>query len=48
MIDRTSTDVAPWQVVASDDKLFSRIEVLRHLCGRIELALADTPHPDRV
>jgi AMP-polyphosphate phosphotransferase len=39
MVDRTSTDVAPWHVVASDDKLFSRIEVLRHLCERIERAL---------
>jgi polyphosphate:AMP phosphotransferase len=39
MVDRTSTDVAPWHVVASDDKLFSRIEVLRHLCDRIEGAL---------
>ena len=39
MVDRTSTDIAPWHVVASDDKLFSRIEVLRHLCERIEKAL---------
>ncbi|MEJ8838947.1 polyphosphate:AMP phosphotransferase [Ramlibacter sp. AN1133] len=39
MVDRTSTEVAPWHVVASDDKLFSRVEVLRHLCERIEHAL---------
>ncbi|MBI5277815.1 MAG: polyphosphate:AMP phosphotransferase [Burkholderiales bacterium] len=39
MVERTSTEVAPWHVVASDDKLFSRIEVLRHLCTRIEAAL---------
>jgi AMP-polyphosphate phosphotransferase len=44
MVDRTSTDVAPWFVVASDDKLFSRIEVLRHLCERIEQAFRDMPH----
>jgi polyphosphate kinase 2 (PPK2 family) len=43
MIDRTSTDVAPWHVVASDDKLWSRIEVLKHLCERIEAALAAMP-----
>jgi polyphosphate:AMP phosphotransferase len=42
MIDRTSTDVAPWHVVASNDKLFSRIEVLSHLCERIEQALAES------
>jgi len=39
MLDQTSTDVAPWHVVASDDKLFSRVDVLRHLCERIEQAL---------
>jgi polyphosphate:AMP phosphotransferase len=44
MIDRTSTDVAPWHVVASDDKLFSRIDVLRHLCERIERALKAGAH----
>jgi AMP-polyphosphate phosphotransferase len=39
MIDRTSTQVAPWHVVASDDKLWARIEVLQHLCDRLEDAL---------
>ncbi|NIC43082.1 polyphosphate:AMP phosphotransferase [Aquabacterium sp. A08] len=42
MIDRTSTQVAPWHVVASDDKLWARIEVLRTLCERLEAALG---HP---
>lgn len=40
MIDRTSTDVAPWHVVASNDKLFARIAVLTHLCERLEQAFA--------
>jgi polyphosphate:AMP phosphotransferase len=39
MIDRTSTRLAPWHVVASDDKLWARIEVLRTLCTRLEAAL---------
>jgi polyphosphate:AMP phosphotransferase len=39
MIDRTSTDHSPWHVVASDDKLFSRIEVLERLCDRLDRAL---------
>jgi polyphosphate kinase 2 (PPK2 family) len=39
MVDRTSTEVAPWHIVASNDKLFARIEVLRHVCERIEHAL---------
>lgn len=39
MIDRTSTQVAPWHVIASDDKLWSRITVLETLCERLERAL---------
>lgn len=43
MIDRTSTRVAPWQVVASDDKHFARIEVLERLCDQVEAALRSAP-----
>ena len=39
MIERTSTDPAPWNVIASDDKLFSRIETLERLCERVEACL---------
>ncbi|HUL95637.1 MAG TPA: polyphosphate:AMP phosphotransferase [Usitatibacter sp.] len=39
MIDRTSSDVAPWNVVASDDKLFARMETIERLAERIEEAL---------
>ena len=39
MIERTSTDHAPWDVVASDHKAFSRVETLERLCQRIEAAL---------
>jgi len=39
MVERTSTENAPWTIVASDDKLYSRIEVLKTLCRRIEEAL---------
>ncbi len=42
MIDRTSTDIAPWHVVASNDKLWSRIEVLRQLCRRLEATILAT------
>jgi polyphosphate kinase 2 (PPK2 family) len=42
MIDRTSTDVAPWHVVASNDKMFARIEVLAHLCERLEQAFTSS------
>jgi len=39
MVDRTSSDIAPWNVIASDDKLFARIEAIERLCERIEKAL---------
>jgi len=39
MIERTSTEPAPWKVIASDDKLFSRIEVIESLCDRLESQL---------
>jgi polyphosphate kinase 2 (PPK2 family) len=39
MVERTSTANAPWHIIASDDKLFSRIEVLKTLTREIERQL---------
>ena len=39
MLDRTSTEIAPWTLVESEDKLFGRIKILKTLCERIEAAL---------
>ena len=39
MVERTSTDLAPWHVIASDDKLFSRIEVVETLVERLKAEL---------
>ena len=39
MLDRTSTEIAPWTLVESEDKLFGRIKILRTLCERIEAGL---------
>jgi polyphosphate:AMP phosphotransferase len=39
MVDRTSTEIAPWTLVEANDKMFARIKVLRTLCERIEAAL---------
>jgi polyphosphate:AMP phosphotransferase len=39
MVERTSTDPAPWNVIASDNKNFARIEALERLCDRIESGL---------
>jgi polyphosphate kinase 2 (PPK2 family) len=39
MIDRTSTELAPWKLVAANDKYYARLEVLRTLCHAIEAVL---------
>lgn len=38
MIDRTSTEHAPWTLVEANDKYYARIKVLKTLCERIESA----------
>jgi polyphosphate:AMP phosphotransferase len=40
MIERTSTLAAPWRVIATDDKLLARVEVVKHLADAAEQALA--------
>ena len=39
MIDRTSTEHAPWTLVEADDKKFARIKVMQTLCEQIRKAL---------
>ncbi len=39
MIERTSTEIAPWTLVESEDKLHGRIKILKTLCKRLEAAL---------
>jgi polyphosphate:AMP phosphotransferase len=39
MIDRTSTEIAPWTLVGANNKYDARIKVLRTIVGRIETAL---------
>jgi polyphosphate:AMP phosphotransferase len=39
MVDRTSTELAPWTLVEANDKNFARIKVLKTLTNRIEGAL---------
>ena len=36
MIERTSTALAPWTLVASNDKYHARLKVIESLCDRIE------------
>ena len=39
MVDRTSTELAPWALVEADDKYFARIKVLKTIVRRLEAAL---------
>jgi polyphosphate:AMP phosphotransferase len=39
MVDRTSTDAAPWTLVEGNDKHFARVKVLKTIVERIEAAL---------
>jgi len=39
MVDRTSTEIAPWVLVEANDKYFARIKILETLCQQIETAL---------
>ena len=39
LVDRTSTEIAPWTLVEANDKYFARIKVLKTLCERIEATL---------
>jgi polyphosphate:AMP phosphotransferase len=36
MVDRTSTDLAPWHLVEANDKKWARVKVLSTLCDAIE------------
>ena len=40
MIERTSTEIAPWTLVEANDKYYARTKVLETLCKHIEEALA--------
>ena len=39
MIDRTSTEIAPWTLVEAEDKYFARVKILRTLARTLEAAL---------
>jgi polyphosphate:AMP phosphotransferase len=39
MIERTSTEIAPWFLIPANDKYHARIEILKTLCARLEAAL---------
>ena len=43
MVERTSTEYAPWVLIEGNDKRFARIKALQEYCDRLEAALAAPP-----
>jgi polyphosphate kinase 2 (PPK2 family) len=41
IVEYTSTSTAPWVLVEGNDKLYSRIKVIRTLCERMEALLGE-------
>jgi AMP-polyphosphate phosphotransferase len=39
MVDRTSTEIAPWTLVEAEDKRYARIKILETIVNRVERAL---------
>jgi polyphosphate:AMP phosphotransferase len=39
MVDRTSTEIAPWTLVEAEDKNYARVKILRTIQRRLEAAL---------
>jgi polyphosphate kinase 2 (PPK2 family) len=45
MIDRSSTEIAPWTLVEANDKGYARVKILRTICERLEAELEGHPAP---
>jgi polyphosphate kinase 2 (PPK2 family) len=39
MVERTSTDIAPWTLVEANNKYYARIKIMKTLCEAIEKVL---------
>ena len=39
MVAHTSTELAPWTLVAGNDKRSARVQILKTVCARLEAAL---------
>ena len=39
MVDRTSTEIAPWTLVEAEDKKYARVKILKTIVHRLEAAL---------
>ncbi len=47
MIERTSTEIAPWRLVPAEDKRVARLQVLEALCAGLEPAVGKDRPPGR-
>jgi polyphosphate kinase 2 (PPK2 family) len=36
MVDRTSTEIAPWTLVAAENKYLGRLQILRAICDQLQ------------
>ncbi|MBI1416281.1 MAG: polyphosphate kinase [Limimaricola sp.] len=45
MLDKTSTKVAPWQLIPANDKKFARIAALEHIVARLGAGVSLDPPP---
>ncbi|WP_282756095.1 polyphosphate:AMP phosphotransferase [Desulfuromonas thiophila] len=46
MVERTSSDIAPWVLVEANSKRYARIKILKTLCQRIAAALRQQRTPE--
>ncbi len=44
MVERTSTQLAPWTLIEGNDKRYARVRVLQEVCGALERALKQDPN----
>jgi polyphosphate kinase 2 (PPK2 family) len=47
MVDRTSTEIAPWTLVEANDKRWARVKVLRTINRALEEAFDKTDKHDK-
>jgi len=47
MVDRTSTEIAPWTLVEANDKRWARVKVLRTINLALEEAFAKSDKHDK-
>ena len=45
MVDRTSTNIAPWTLVEANNKYYARLKVLHTMADAVEAALARIDNP---